>query len=83
MKRIELHERVTAWREHAGLTKAELARRCDVSSAGGAQWETPKADGGTEPTHESVGKIAEACGATLSEFWAEALPKPKKTKASA
>lgn len=79
--RIELHERVTAWREHAGISKAELARRCEVSSAGGAQWEMPKSEGGTEPTHDSVDKIAEACGATLSEFWADTLP-TKKAKAA-
>ena len=81
-QRIRIHERVTAWREHAGISKAELARQCDVSSAAVSQWEKPKGDDdAAEPSHESVEKIASACGATLSEFWGP-LPKIKKARAS-
>lgn len=63
---MKLHERITRWREAADLTKADLARACNVSSAAVAQWE---AADGTEPSHDNVEKIAKAVKVTLSEFW--------------
>lgn len=58
------------------MTKAELARRVDVSSAAVAQWE----GGVTEPTHDNVEAIAKALDLTLSGFWGE--PPDKRAKAS-
>lgn len=61
------------------MTKADLARACDVSSAAVAQWEN---EDGTEPTHDSVEKIAKAIGVSLSVFWGEPPAPTKKAKAS-
>lgn len=61
------------------MSKAELARRTEYSSAAVAQWEDAGPDG-TEPTHESVRRIAEAFDLSLSEFWGDP---PKRTKAKA
>ncbi len=66
---MKLNERIKRWREsREGLTKAELARRCGVSPEAVSQWEHPD---GTEPTHDSVDKIAAAIGVSLSVFWGE------------
>ena len=82
---MKLNERIKRWREsREGLTKAELARRCDVSPEAVSQWE--KEIDGTEPTHESVEKIAEAIGVSLSVFWGEPpamarkSPKPARSR---
>jgi transcriptional regulator with XRE-family HTH domain len=74
---VKLNERITRWRESRGLTKSELARRVEVSSAAVAQWENPD---GTEPTHKSVEAIAKALDISLSQFWGD--PPKRKAKAS-
>lgn len=61
------------------MSKAELARRTEYSSAAVAQWEDTGPDG-TEPTHESVQRIAKAFELSLSEFWGD--PPKKKARAS-
>ena len=68
---MRLSERITRWRGVKGITQAELARRVGVSSAAVNQWEDKDDDKATEPTHEHVGKIADALDLTLSEFWAD------------
>jgi transcriptional regulator with XRE-family HTH domain len=79
---MKLAERITRWREsREGLTKAELARLVGVSSAAVGQWEQDKADGGTEPTHDNITRIADAIGISLSVFWGEP-PAERKRRAS-
>jgi transcriptional regulator with XRE-family HTH domain len=74
---VRISERITRWREDREMTKAELARQCDVSSAAVAQWES----GDTEPTHDSVEAIAKALDISLSDFWGDP-PTRKRAKAS-
>lgn len=76
---VQLSERITRWRESRELTKAELARRVEVSPEAVTQWENGK----TEPTHENVEKIARACELTLGEFWSAPPPPPKKREKKA
>jgi len=61
-----LNERIRRWRESQGITKAQLARDCAVTSAAVCQWEQ---DDGTEPTHANVAAIAAAVGVSLSVFY--------------
>lgn len=68
---MQVSERITKWREWAGISKAELSRRVGVSSSAVAQWEN---DPGTTPTVDNLTAIAEACGISLSMFWGE-IPK--------
>lgn len=68
-ERLDLAKRVTAWREHAGLRKIELARALAVEPSVVTKWE--KAE--TAPGPENHYRIAEACGVTMEEFWG-ALP---------
>lgn len=78
---MKLNERIKRWRESRdGLTKAELARRCEVSPEAVSQWE--KESDGTEPTHDSVDKIAEAIGVSLSVFWGEPPAERKGPKSA-
>ena len=55
---------VRAWREHLGLTQAELAARMDVSQAQVAQWERADA----RPRHATLKKAAAALGIHLRQL---------------
>lgn len=53
-----------AWREHLGLTQADLAARLDVSQAQIAQWERPDA----RPRHATMKKLAAAMGLHVTQL---------------
>ncbi len=52
-----------AWREHLGLTQAELAARAGMSQGAYAQMEN-----GTKPRRASLNKIAKAMGLTADQL---------------
>jgi transcriptional regulator with XRE-family HTH domain len=78
---VELSERITRWREWAGLTQAALASKIGISAPAVSQWEIKE---GTTPTTENLRKIAEACKVSLRVFWGRVPPaKKKKARAAA
>ena len=81
---MTIAQRIRRWREHAGLSKSDLARACDVTPEAVIQWErsepkrskTPKS---TTPTHDNLEKVATAVGVSMAEFWG---PLPSKRGAA-
>lgn len=73
---LALSERITRWRESRDLTKADLARLLNVSTAAVSLWE----QGASSLTLDRVTALADALGITLSEFFGP-LPKAKTAKA--
>jgi transcriptional regulator with XRE-family HTH domain len=64
---VTIAERIKTWREWAGLTPVQLAKKCSVSAEAVYQWEA----GVNEPRHSNVDKIVEAVGISLPVFWSE------------
>lgn len=63
------------WRQaQEGLTKAEVARRCEVSGEAVLQWE----NGDANPTSANVEKFATAVGVSMVAFWGEPPAKSKR-----
>lgn len=62
---MKLSARITAWRQHHGLTQSDLARHIGISAAAVNHWE----QGLHEPTHENVALLSQALGMSLAEFW--------------
>lgn len=52
-----------AWREHLGLTQAEVARRAGITQAAYAQMENAE-----KPRRATLGKIAAALGVTVEQL---------------
>jgi transcriptional regulator with XRE-family HTH domain len=78
---VQISERIKRWRESREITKAELARRIEVSSAAMTYFELDQDDEDhANPSVETVEKIAKALGITTSEFFGE--PPRKRAKAS-
>ncbi|TVS09215.1 MAG: XRE family transcriptional regulator [Gammaproteobacteria bacterium] len=55
---------IRAWREHLGLTQADLAQRMEVSQAQIAQWESASA----RPRHATLKRIAAAMGLSVGQL---------------
>jgi transcriptional regulator with XRE-family HTH domain len=63
---MDLAQLVKKWREHAKMTKTELASACFVTDVAVHYWETGK----TSPTQANLVKVAEECGApSMSAFY--------------
>ena len=61
--------RIRHWREQAGLSRRRLAALVSVTPPTVTFWE----QGVNQPTMENLGRIADACGVSLQEFFG-ALP---------
>lgn len=72
---MTLGKRIEWWRLETGLSKAETARRVEVSDVAVSYWET----GDTSPTQAHLAKFCEVVGITQAEFWAS----PPKRQRSA
>ncbi len=68
---IEICDRITVWREFHGMSNAELARACGVSTPAVSQWEL----GQVVPTMDSIQAICDALVLTMEEFFGP-LPLP-------
>jgi len=55
---------VKAWREHLGLTQADLAKALGVSQAQIAQWERPEA----RPRHTTLKRLAAVMGLHVAQL---------------
>ena len=55
---------IRAWREHLGLTQAEVAARMEVSQSAFAQMEAPEA----KPRMNTLKKVAAALGITFVQL---------------
>ena len=55
---------IRAWREHLGLTQAEVATRMEISQAAFAQLEAPEA----RPRQSTLRRIAQALGIELEQL---------------
>jgi ribosome-binding protein aMBF1 (putative translation factor) len=55
---------IKAWREHIGLTQAQVAHRMGISQAAFAQMEAPSA----RPRKAPVRKVAQALGITIEQL---------------
>jgi transcriptional regulator with XRE-family HTH domain len=55
---------IRAWREHLGLTQAEVASRMDISQSAFAQMEAPDAN----PRAATLKKVATAMGITAAQL---------------
>ena len=64
-EKLDLANRIRAWREAAGLRKIELARALSIDPSMVSKWE--KAD--TSPGIENQHRIASACKISITEFW--------------
>ena len=67
---MELPERITYWRQRAGLTKAQLAAACGITDVAVIQWES----GATSPKSGRLKAIAAACGVDLRMFFSDPAP---------
>lgn len=56
---MSIRARIREAREHLGLSKSELARRCGVTPSSAIDWER---EGGTSPSVENMAKIAVELG---------------------
>jgi transcriptional regulator with XRE-family HTH domain len=74
-------ERVRGWRDHAGLTQAQVSAAAGVTSAAASQWERRVEC--AVPTHANLTAFVEACGITLAEFWSRIPPKKSRTRKAA
>ena len=77
---MELHSRIAAWRKAKGLSQRQLAEKCDVTVSAVSYWES----GATAPSQKNIGKVVEALGLDMAEFYGD-IPKakPAKTKKAA
>lgn len=55
---------IRAWREHLGLTQAEVAARMEISQAAFAQLEAPEA----RPRQSTLRRVAQALGIQLDQL---------------
>lgn len=62
---IDLANRLKYWRERAVLSPVELARKIDVHPSAVSHWEA----GRSFPGALKLIRIAEACGASMRQFW--------------
>lgn len=62
---MELPDRIRVWRQAAGISPSELARRLGVSQSAVAQWEA----GTTTPLTKHLLGIARECGVSMQTFW--------------
>lgn len=69
-------DRVRWWRERAGLSKAEAARRIGLSDVALGYWESDD----TEPTQQNLSKFCDVVGITMAQFWGP-LPAPGRVTA--
>jgi transcriptional regulator with XRE-family HTH domain len=72
---MDLGTRIRLWREARGLNQRDFAKQVGVTPSAVSYWESAAC----EPTHESVEKIADALGITVSRFWGE-VPKARRVK---
>lgn len=66
---MTVHDRITFFRQRAGITKSELATACDVTAGAVTQWE----NGGASPTGENQLRICRALGVSMGAFWADEI----------
>jgi transcriptional regulator with XRE-family HTH domain len=62
---VKLGERIATWRQHKGLTQADLAEKLDIFPAAVAQWEI----GDTSPTAHNIERMAKAFRVSMEEFY--------------
>jgi transcriptional regulator with XRE-family HTH domain len=63
----ELAHRIRFWRKRAGLKGIELAAALNLSPSAISQWER----GHASPSHETLERVAIACGIDLVTFWGD------------
>lgn len=63
----DLANRITRWREAAGLRKIDLARALEVEPSMVSKWERAQ----MQPRIDNIHRIAEACGVSLRIFWGQ------------
>lgn len=66
-----LPARITAWREWARISKADLADALDVSVQTIRNWEK----GAHPPTHDHLERVVATFGVSLAQFWGPLPPK--------
>lgn len=72
-----LGPRITAWREHKGLSQRKLAALVDVTPQAVCMWESAKWR--KTPSGKNLDKLLEVLGLTYVKFYG---PLPKKRRAS-
>jgi transcriptional regulator with XRE-family HTH domain len=74
----DLGHRIRCWREAAGLNQSDLARLVEAHASAVSHWES----GRHAPTAEMIGRIADACGISMAQFYGP-LPPPRDNGSAA
>lgn len=71
---MQLHERISAWIAHSGLSQNHIAEEIGVTRQAVSQWMR----GVTEPNIRSLVGLTLTLGVTMDRFWGDV---PKKRRA--
>lgn len=77
MDAIELSQRLRYWRENAGLSPVQLARKIGTHQSSISHWDARRCFPGSLKLME----IARACGVSMRQFWGPMARRSRKASA--